>query len=54
MHKYIERFVNVESDDSRGFKVVSGLLDKWQEDYKFISRRLIQEMTMHMESYTKL
>lgn len=54
MHKYIERIINVESDDNCGFRVVLGLLGKREEDHQFVRHHLIQEMTRHRESYTEL
>lgn len=53
MHKYIERIVDVIGDDNCGFRVVSGLLGKGEDDYQFVYRHL-QKMTTHRESYTKL
>lgn len=54
MQNYIERIINVESDDNFGFRTVSSLLGKEDEDHQFVCRHLIQEMMTHMESYTKL
>lgn len=54
MHKYIERIINVESDDNCGFRAVSSLLGKGDEDHQVARNHLIHQMTTHKESYTKL
>lgn len=40
-HNYIERIVNVESERNCGFRVVSCLLSKGEEDHQFVCCYLI-------------
>ncbi|XP_050896430.1 uncharacterized protein LOC127103201 [Lathyrus oleraceus] len=54
MHKYIERIVNVVGDGNCGYRVVSTLLSKGEDNYTRILHQLIQELRTHKESYTWL
>ncbi|XP_058752311.1 uncharacterized protein LOC131625468 [Vicia villosa] len=54
MHKYIERVKNVGGGDNCGFRAVSGLFKKGDDDYQFVCFHLIQKIRTHRESYIKL
>lgn len=52
MHKYIEQIVNVKGVGNCGFRVVSTLLGKGEDDHTLVCHQLIHELRTHKESYT--
>lgn len=52
MHKYIEWIVNVEGDDNCGYRFVSALLSKWEDN--LVRHKLIHKSRTRKESYTRL
>ncbi|XP_050918616.1 uncharacterized protein LOC127136054 [Lathyrus oleraceus] len=54
MHKYIEWIVNVKGDDNYGYRAVSNLLGKGEDNQTLVHHQLIQELMTHKESYTQL
>lgn len=54
IHKYIKRIVNVERDDNYGYRAVSDLPSKGENNHTCILHKLIQELRTHKESYTRL
>ncbi|XP_050895711.1 uncharacterized protein LOC127102382 [Lathyrus oleraceus] len=53
MHKYIERIVNVAGDGNCGYRAVSSLLGKGEDNHTLVRHQLIQELRTHKESYTR-
>ncbi|XP_058776317.1 uncharacterized protein LOC131650630 [Vicia villosa] len=54
MHKYIDNIVEVGTDGNCGNRVVSGLLEKGEENHTLIQRALISELTSHRDIYSRL
>ncbi|XP_058778443.1 uncharacterized protein LOC131652562 [Vicia villosa] len=54
MHKYIDRVVNVVGDSNCGFRNVSALLGKGEDDHKFVCIELIEELMNHKDLYTRV
>ncbi|XP_058783816.1 uncharacterized protein LOC131658552 [Vicia villosa] len=54
MHKYIDRIVNVVGDGNCGFRAVSALLGKGEDDDKLVRHKLIEELMNHKDSYTRV
>lgn len=53
MHKYIEQIVNVQGDGNCGYRAVSTLLNKGEDNHTFVHHQLIHELRTHKESYTR-
>ncbi|CAI8619447.1 unnamed protein product [Vicia faba] len=54
MHTHIERVMDVWSNGNCEYHVVSGLLDKGEENHTLVRQTLISELTVHSELYTRL
>ncbi|XP_058776927.1 uncharacterized protein LOC131651272 [Vicia villosa] len=54
MHKYIDRIVNVAGGGNCGFRAVSALLGKGEDDHKLVRHELIEELMNHRDSYTRV
>ncbi|XP_058776859.1 uncharacterized protein LOC131651208 [Vicia villosa] len=52
MHKYIDRIVNMVGDGNCGFRAVSALLGKENDDHKLVRLELLEELMNHKDSYT--
>ncbi|XP_058768454.1 uncharacterized protein LOC131642199 [Vicia villosa] len=52
MHKYIDQIVNMVGDGNCGFRAVSALLGKGEDDHKLFCHELIEELMNHKDSYT--
>ncbi|XP_050918866.1 uncharacterized protein LOC127136332 [Lathyrus oleraceus] len=53
MHKYIERIVNIEGDDNYGYRAVSALLGKGEDNHT-LSAINFHDFRTHKKSYTRL
>ncbi|XP_050878838.1 uncharacterized protein LOC127082655 [Lathyrus oleraceus] len=54
MHKYIKGIINVKGDDNYGYRAVSNLLGKGEDNHTPVLHQLIHELKTHKESYTRL
>lgn len=53
MHIYIERIINVVGGNY-GYRAISTLLGKEEDNHTPVRHQLIQELRTHKESYTRL